>query len=389
MVTQQTSSRQNGKDQTFVDRWGWLLDVETAQASNFPSGRGEAPLVVPSRARALRRMKMNGRRRWEVLVASSLAASALAQNQQPILPQSPSIIPPLGFGTWRLGKYNASEAVSVALQTGYNHLDCAAVYGNEKEVGQGIIDGLEKSGHRREEIWITSKLWNDHHDPDKVRVALDQTLRDLGLDYLDLYLMHWPVASHNGENFLDYLSTWKAMEALLPTGKVRHVGVSNFSPRQLDDIISNADVKPAVHQFELHPYLQQTDWVEWHHAHGISVTAYSPLANANPVYGSPGQDTKTPPSLLENKEISDIAQARRCTNAQVALAWGIGRGTSVIPKSQHADRIRENFESTKCELKDEDYRTITAVGKKYLHRFNKPGKDWGVPLYEDLDDADV
>ena len=178
------------------------------------------------------------------------------------------------------------------------------------------------------------------------------------------------------------------MEALLPTGKVRNIGVSNFSPHQLNELIVNAKIKPAVHQFELHPYLQQTDWVEWHHQHGISVTAYSPLANLNPIYDSPGQDVKLPPSLLKDKKISDIAEARGCTNAQVALAWGMGRGTSVIPKSQHTDRIKENYDSMKCELKDEDYKAMKAVGKKYLHRFNKPGRSWGVPLYEGLEDAD-
>ena len=178
------------------------------------------------------------------------------------------------------------------------------------------------------------------------------------------------------------------MESLLQTSKVRHVGVSNFSKQQLSKLIASCSIQPAVHQFELHPYLQQPEWLLFHQDHGISVTAYSPLANLNPVYGSPGQDSEIPPSLLENEEISDIAEERGCTNAQVALAWGMDRGTSVIPKSQHADRIKENFDSTGCKLENEDYRTIAALGRELLHRFNKPGKGWGIPMFDDLDDPD-
>ena len=175
------------------------------------------------------------------------------------------------------------------------------------------------------------------------------------------------------------------MEALLTTSKVRQIGVSNFSPHQLHHLISASTHKPSIHQFETHPYLQQTDWVKWHQDHGIIVTAYSPLANLNPIYGSPGKSKDTPPSLLENKEISEIAEKRRCTNAQVALKWGMGRGTSVIPKSSHTSRIKENFEALGCELEEEDYDTISEVGKKYLKRFNNPSEGWGVPLYEGLD----
>ena len=177
------------------------------------------------------------------------------------------------------------------------------------------------------------------------------------------------------------------MEHLLSTGKVLRIGVSNFDPSQLLHLFESAIVKPAVHQFELHPYLQQTEFVEWHRAHGISVTAYSPLANLNPIYSAPGQDADTPPSLLQNKEISEIAEKRGCTNAQVALAWGMHRGTSVIPKSQHADRIKENYEALECSLKKEDFEVIEELGKKYVHRFNNPSKGWGVPLYTGLDDG--
>ena len=182
--------------------------------------------------------------------------------------------------------------------------------------------------------------------------------------------------------------TWAALERLLPTGKVRHIGVSNFDSPQLTNLLSHATVKPAVHQFELHPYLQQRDFVAWHRAHGISVTAYSPLANTNPTYSTPpGKDTDAPPLLLRNNDIVEIARKRGYTSAQVALAWGIGRGTSVIPKSQHADRIRENFGALESKLQEEDLDIIKGIGERIVWRFNNPSEDWGVPLFRGLDDA--
>ncbi len=175
------------------------------------------------------------------------------------------------------------------------------------------------------------------------------------------------------------------MEALLITGKVRKIGVSNFSPKQLQDLIARSTIKPYAHQFELHPYLQQVDWVQWHKDHDIHVTAYSPLANLNPIYEAPGKTKDTPPSLLENEDITKIAKERGCTNAQVALKWGMGRGTSVIPKSSHADRIQENFASLNCILGVEDYAVVEKLGHKYLKRYNNPSKGWDVPLYDGLE----
>lgn len=333
-------------------------------------------------------------------ISLALLGLSRTQEQQEQVPFNPSIsnnpaplpasipsIPPLGFGTWNLDKSNASEAVSIALRTGYRHLDCAAIYGNEKEVGKGIKDGLESIGLDRSSVWITSKLWNDHHQVNQVEQALDKTLSDLGLEYLDLYLMHWPVTSSGGHNYIDYLDAWFGMEKALLTGKVRHIGVSNFSPSQLRRLIAEGNIRPDVHQFELHPYLQQLDFVQFHKDNGIDVTAYSPLANLNPTYGSPGESKDAPPSLLVNEDITEIAKERGCTNAQVALAWGMGRGHSVIPKSQHADRIKENYASANCKLEEEDYITIEKLGKKYLKRFNNPSDGWGVSLFEGLEDS--
>jgi len=173
------------------------------------------------------------------------------------------------------------------------------------------------------------------------------------------------------------------MVQLLHAGKVRHIGVSNFSPAQMSNLIAHSAVKPFAHQMELHPYLQQSAWVQWHQAHGIHVTAYSPLGNSNPTYGDPSKGDV--PALLKNKAVKKIAEERSCTPATVVLAWGISRGTSVIPKSQHPDRISENYEAKKCDLRYEDLKVIEELGRKYLHRFNNPSKSWGVDLYEGLD----
>jgi len=223
-------------------------------------------------------------------------------------------------------------------------------------------------------------LTNDpSHDPSKVEEAIDTTLSNLGLEYLDLYLMHWPVADFSGKTSIHYLPTWEAMIQLLQSGKTRHIGISNFSPAQLKDLLAHSSMKPAVHQMELHPYLQQRDWLAFHEEHGIHVTAYSPLAGTNPTYGG-GE----PVQLLKNKQVGAIAEKRDCTPAQVALAWGMSRGTSVIPKSSHAGRIEENFGSKECDLHKSDYAVLAELGE-YHYRYNNPSKSWGVDLYEGLE----
>ncbi|KAK7723342.1 hypothetical protein SLS57_004536 [Botryosphaeria dothidea] len=323
-----------------------------------------------------------------VAIATFAAADEV---QTPVEPNTAAAPPLLGFGTWNLkvSPENTTEAVSIAIQTGYRHIDAAAAYGNQVAVGKGIAEGLEKVGLTREDIWVTSKLWNDHHgDAKTVEEGLSKTLEELGLEYLDLYLMHWPVSS---DGDYDYVETWKSLEKLLPT-KVRNIGVANFSPHQLHKLVKSSTIKPAVHQFELHPYLQQTEWVEFHQSHGIHVTAYSPLGNTNPTYRSSSRPansrkSKKTPLLLENPELSSIAEQRGCTTAQVALAWGLQRGASVIPKSSHEKWIKENFESLECGLVDSDLDKIDKVGEKYLTRFNNPSGAWGVDLFEGLDDA--
>lgn len=304
------------------------------------------------------------------------------ERQIPLSGNSQVHIPSLGFGTWNIDKSNASEVVSTAIQTGYRHIDCAAAYGNQKEVGRGIADGLKKAGIERYDIWVTSKLWNDHHKPDQVEIALEETLSELDLGYVDLYLMHWPVASTDHGNVIDYVDTWHALGDI-PRHKARNIGISNFSPDQVHRLSRESEIKPAVHQFELHPYLQQVEWVNWHKEHDIKVTAYSPLGGTNPTYGPDG--SKDPPWLLENPTILQVAEKRGCTSAQVALAWGIGRGTSVIPKSSRVDHMTEDFDALKCELQEEDFHTIAAISRHYVKRYNNPSDDWGVNLYDGLE----
>ena len=179
-----------------------------------------------------------------------LAALAFAEEQQtplssPSQPLRLDAIPLLGFGTWNL-KENPAEAVSWAIQVGYRHLDCAAAYGNEAEVGAGIRDGLRKTGLTRDDLWITSKLWNDHHDVDRVEKGLDKTLAELGVGYLNLYHMHWPVGSDSGKNKINYLDTWDAMVELMKKGKTNHLGVANFDYHQLEKLVDHTAYPPAV-----------------------------------------------------------------------------------------------------------------------------------------------
>ena len=195
--------------------------------------------------------------------------------------------------------------------------------------------------------------------------------------------MHWPVEESPWRTFsIEYRDTWAAMGLLLEQGLTRYIGVSNFDPEQLEDLLNHTTHPPSVHQMELHPYLQQNDWLAFHAKHGIHVTAYSPLAGTNPTY-QPGE----PVQLLNNSVVQHIAEKRGCTPAQVALVWGMSRGTSVIPKSQHKERITENFHSLECTLKKKDLQKLDKLGETH-HRYNNPTSSWKVGLYKGMEDSE-
>lgn len=283
----------------------------------------------------------------------------------------------IGLGTWKSDPGEVGQAVQAALEAGYRHIDCAAIYGNEAEVGGALAEVFARGEIRREDVHITSKLWNNAHLADDVARTLKKTLADLQLDYLDLYLIHWPVAFRPGlqgfpENESDFLTpdqapideTWKAMLAVRDQGLTRHAGVSNFSTRKLDKLAAAGAEMPEMNQVELHPYLQQDELLAWCRDHGILVTAYSPLGSSDRPDSMKGDDE---PSLLENEVVEEIAEKHSATPAQVLIAWAVARDTIVIPKSTNPERIRQNIESASIALDDADMERIRALDRHYRY----------------------
>lgn len=299
-------------------------------------------------------------------------------------------IPAIGFGLWKVEKPEAPTLVVEAARCGYRHFDCASDYGNEAEVGAGLQSVLVGGVAERNELWITSKLWNTDHDPVHVRPACERSLRDLQLDFLDLYLIHFPIALEYVPPETRYpagwlhdptlcqprmlpasvpiADTWHAMEALVHAGLVRNIGVCNFGISLLRDLISNAVIRPAVLQVEMHPFLSQPKLVRYCHEHEIAVTAFSPLGAHS--YFQLGMATADQ-SVLDQPPIRDVAQRHGKSPAQIALRWGIQRGTAVIPKTRRPERLRENYAVFDFELTPQEMDSINQLDRQ--HRFNDPG----------------
>ncbi|MGB6037718.1 MAG: aldo/keto reductase [Cryomorphaceae bacterium] len=282
-------------------------------------------------------------------------------------------MPAFGLGTWKSKSGEVKKAVYTAIAAGYRHIDCADIYGNQNEVGEGIDQALNEGICRREDLWITSKLWNSDHKEAMVEKALKRILRDMRLDYLDLFLMHWPVALKVGvgmpESPDDFLSrrdvplteTWKAMAQCQEKGLTRHIGVSNFNQEHLRELMQ-AGPKPEMNQVELHPYLQQTELLEYCKKHNIFVTAYSPLGSSD----RPEQMKKdNEPLLYENDVVKEIANKHDVSAFHILLAWALNRGTAVIPKSVTPCHIKSNLEATQIELDQDDMQKMAKLDQEY------------------------
>ena len=288
-------------------------------------------------------------------------------------------MPALGLGTWRIEPTSVGPVIRTALRLGYRHIDCASIYGNEAAIGEALTAALASGAVERDQLWVTSKLWNDCHAPGEVRPALERTLADLGLDHLDLYLIHWPVAHRHGvllpQRATDQISleqqpladTWGAMEDLVQAGLVRQIGVSNFSLAKLSALASGARVMPAVNQVERHPWLQQNDLLHHCRERGVVLTAYAPLGSGAAIEGL---------SLLEDPAIRSIAAAHGASAAQVLLAWGLACGTAVIPKTVHDERLAENLAAADLRLNEAELAALAALDRH--HRFIE-GSFWTLP----------
>lgn len=294
------------------------------------------------------------------------------------------------MGLWKVARGDAPAVVREAIRAGYRHFDSACDYGNEAEVGAGLAQAMGAGACTRDDLWITSKLWNTYHRAEHVRPAAERSLRDLGLDHLDLYLIHFPIALEFVPFDVRYppewvadpdadpprmapvpvpiRETWGAMEELVRQGLVRHIGVCNFGVSLLRDLLASAQIRPAVLQVEMHPYLAQEKLLRFAREEGLAVTAFSPLAAQSYFELDMARQGE---SILEDPAIVAIARAHARTPAQVVLRWGVQRGTAVIPKSRSPRHMRENLALSDFALTEADMAAISGLDRH--RRFNDPG----------------
>lgn len=299
-------------------------------------------------------------------------------------------MPAVGLGLWKIDADAVAEAVYQAIKVGYRHLDSASDYGNEKQVGEGIARAIADGLCSREDLWVTSKLWNTYHRQEHVEAACRRSMDDLGLDYIDLYLVHFPIAlsyvdfnrrypaewihdpsAENPGMQLDAVplsETWGAMEQLVQHGLVRQIGVCNYSASLVHDLMSYARIKPAMLQIESHPYLTQEPLLRTAQAYNIAVTAFSPLGSLSYVAIDMARASDT---VLTEPVVLAAAERSGASPAQVVLRWGIQRGTAVIPKTSNPRRLVENLTLAEFSLNDAEMAGISALNQN--RRFNDPG----------------
>lgn len=298
-------------------------------------------------------------------------------------------MPAVGLGLWKIEKPDTADAVRQAIEVGYRHLDSAADYGNESEVGEGIARALAAKLCTREELWVTSKLWNTYHSPEHVQAACEKSLADLGVEYLDLYLIHFPISlkyvdfetryppewifDPESENPMmeiapvPLMDTWRAMEALVEKGLVKQIGICNYNSGLLHDLFSYAKIKPAMLQIESHPYLTQERLLRLANEYDLAVTAFSPLGALSYLALDMASLSE---SVLEQEVVKAAAQRVNRTPAQVVLRWGVQRGTAIIPKTNKVERLTENLALFDFELSLEEMTAISELNSD--RRFNDP-----------------
>lgn len=282
-----------------------------------------------------------------------------------------ALMPSIALGTWKSKKGEVGRAVRLALQYGYRHIDCAHVYQNEDEIGETLTEVFNEGKVKREDIFITSKLWCNSQAPEDVLPACETTLKNLQLKYLDLYLIHIPLAfkkdvpfpHSKADGVIGYspegmAKTWQAMEQLVDKGLCKAIGISNFTTKKTQTLLETARIVPACNQVELHPYLPQPQLLKFSADKGIVVTAYSPLGSPD----RPSANKDSEPVILENPVLKKIAEKQGTTTALVALAWGIKRNTPVLPKSVSENHIKENLEALHVNLDEDDMKTIENIG---------------------------